>query len=455
MLDAFTASMLADMTGGSVAGNPGAEIKRARADSRICRAGDVFIALPGEKLDGSNFIQSAWDRGANVVLAEKRDALPTPPPGRALVSVENPYQALLAVAAARRACLPELVVIGITGSNGKTTTKNILAAIMQAWLGREVLATEGNYNSDIGLPLTLFDLRSWHRYAVLEMGMNRIGEMVLLTELARPDIAIITNIGTAHAGMVGSVKAVAREKRSILSTASKNSTAIIASDEAWKDYLIRGYPGRIQFFGEWGKNGWDEFQNIGTEGFVIKRYGEEIKFPLPGKHNLLNAMAAAEAALALGVPETALKDGLESVKPAPGRCEVIKGDVTVILDSYNANPQSLYAVLDLFRTLNISGRKIIIFGELLELGEETERALKSAGEAIANMNFDAVFLFGSTQPTVEHVLQTRGFSGYLKLFLDMDSLKIALADYVKKGDAVLVKGSRGNALERICEVIVK
>ncbi len=451
LLDSFNASMLAELTGGLLQGSPEAPILRARADSRICGQGDLFIALPGEKLDGNQFAEDAWNRGAAVVLAKKGSRLPKPAPGKALVLVEDTHNALLRAAAARRNAAPDLEVVGITGSNGKTTTKDILAAIMTARHGDKVLVTPGNYNSDIGLPLTLFGLRAEHRYAVIEMGMNYVGEMKLLTELIRPRVGVITNIGMAHVGKVGSLEAIAREKRAVLKVAD---SAVIWENEPWKDFLAENFQGQIRYFGKWGEKGWIGFKDRGLDGFVIKYKDYNIHFALAGEHNLRNAMAAAEAAIVLGAPDSAIKAGLESVRPAAGRCEVVDGRVTVVNDCYNANPESLMASLEFFANLNSSGRHVAVLGEMLELGHECRAALQKSGRAIARFKPDALFLLGDSLSIVEEVLQSEHYNGYMMRYLSMEKLRHGLAEYVRPGDAVLLKGSRMNALERVMDVLM-
>ncbi len=449
----MTAARVAAITGGHLTGNPDAEIFRGRADSRLCRSGDLYVALQGERTDGNLFVLPAWASGADVALADEQKTQPPPPSGKALVSVSNPLGALQELARQRRLEFPELQVIGITGSNGKTTTKEILAAILADWKKDSVLVTEGNYNSDIGLALTLLNLRPGHELAVLELGMNRIDEMAVLADLAKPQIAVITNIGSAHVGMLGSREAIAAEKRKIFAGSGKDSVAVIAKDSEWSSFLLDGYPGKVRFFGEWGKNGWDSYENLGADGFLLVRNGIEVPFRIPGEHNLLNAMAAVEAASAIGCPEKSIKKGLEAVNPLSGRSEIINGAVTVIQDSYNANPESLMAALKLFSSVKTSGRRVLVLGELLELGNETINALHLAGRAAAEENPDSIFLFGKSLAVLQNAAVDAGYKGLLKLYVDMRELQNALFEYLRAGDLVLLKGSRGSALERLNKTI--
>ena len=449
----LTAGRIAEITGGELSGSAEVRIQRGRADSRLCRPGDLYVALPGERTDGNLYVEAAWEAGADAAMADSSAEIPPPPGGKALVRVGDPMKALHAAARRLRNDNPELMVVGITGSNGKTTTKDILASILGQSRDGKILVTEGNYNSDIGLPLTLLGLRNTHEIAVLEMGMNRPGEMALLASIARPRIAVITNIGSAHVGMLGSREQVAAEKRRILDGADSESVAVVGANEPWADFLLESFPGSVRRFGIWGRDSWDSYSNKDLEGFILKRRGRAIRFHLPGVHNLMNAMAATEAALALGVPEDDIAAGLESVRPTGGRSEVVHGAVTVIRDSYNANPESLQAAFNLFANTSAEGRRVLVLGELLELGDETDQALEAAGGAAADLRPDAVFLFGESLEPLMMAARNAGYSGKAEVFREMNRLRDALSEYLRPGDLVLLKGSRGSALERLDEAI--
>ena len=452
-LDALTAGAAAEAVGGRLSGDPSVRLSRARADSRVCGPGDLFAALPGERTDGNLYVGEAWRAGASAALASAGYRHPAPGALRALITVDDPPAALQLLAARRREESPRLRVVGVTGSSGKTTTKNILASILVHWMGDELLASEGNFNSDIGLPLTLMDLRSRHRAAVLEMGMNRAGEMALLTKLAKPEIGVITNIGSAHIGLLGSREAIAREKRSIFNGAGPSSTAIVGADEPRRDYLLEGFPGEVRLFGRWGESGWESREDLGLEGYFLHRGGRSIRFRLPGSHNLANAMAAVEAALVMGVPESSIAAGLEAAEPAFGRCDVHRGVFTVIRDYYNANPESLGAALGMLSHAARGKRKIVVLGDMLELGGETSGASRDAGRALADMNPDAVILFGDSLQSAEEVLKASGYPGVLARTVDIEAARSILAENVRPGDTVLLKGSRGSALERLDDVL--
>ncbi len=447
------ARWICDVAGGSLSGNADARINSGWSDSRLCRSGSLFVAVKGENEDGSRYVGSAWDHGADIALVADDVDVPEPPEGKALIRVPEVLSSLQDIAREIRRSRTGLKVVGITGSNGKTTTKDILAAIVRQRWADKALVTRGNYNSDIGLSLMLLELNSRHEVAILEMGMNRKGEMAELASIACPDIAIITNVGTAHIGILGSEEAIAAEKRSIFDNASFESTAIVGSDEKWADFLLESYPGNIRRFGHADTNGWDLVENLGLEGFLLARAGRDIRFTLPGVHNLLNAMAAVEAALALGVSEEEIALGLESVIVPGGRSDVHRGAVTVIRDGYNANPESLNAAFELFKNASTDGRRVLVLGEMLELGEETDRALIAAGGAAAKLGPDGIFLFGASLGRLQQAASDAGYSGLIQVFTEMDKLKEALGAYLVPGDLILLKGSRGSALERLDDML--
>lgn len=453
-LDSPNAAMVAQIVDGQIKGNPDAKFDGFEIDSRNCRDGSLFVALVGKHRNGNSYVESAWNKGASVALGLSNFKHPEPPSAKTLICVEDTFKALWMLADHSRNLINDLDVVGITGSNGKTTTKEILKSILVSWLGDKVLVTKGNYNSDIGLPLVLMDLKSHHQMAVLELGMNRIGEIAFLTELARPKISVVTNIGTAHIGHLGSLSEIAKEKKAIFNSATSSSVAVVGENEPWRSFLLDGFPGEVRTFGTWGTRNWEGFEDLGANGYRIRCFGETLNFALPGEHNLLNAMAAVEAALALGAPESSVKIGLENVKPMFGRSEVFQGKITVLRDCYNSNPESLRAALKLFANLNFPGRRIIVLGEMQELGDKTDQLLKEAGEAIEDSQATAVFLFGESLFPMKEVLQKNNTFQIVHLFSSMEDLSKSLSSYVETGDGVLLKGSRGSALERLDEVLL-
>ena len=245
--------------------------------------------------------------------------------------------------------LPSVTRVGVTGSNGKTTTKEIIGGILTRHASTAV--NEGNLNSEIGLPMACFGVGPRHRYAVLEMGMNRVGEMDILADIVRPDLALITNIGTAHIGLLGSQDAIAAEKKRIFAHFDGRQTGFLPEGERYGAFLAEGVRGKMVVFGPGSTPGFERSESMGLGGTLIHWEGFRIRFPLFGPHNLANALGALSVARELGVPNAEIRDGLEAVAPLFGRSQVINGPVTVIADCYNANPDSMARSLEFLESL--------------------------------------------------------------------------------------------------------
>jgi UDP-N-acetylmuramoyl-tripeptide--D-alanyl-D-alanine ligase len=361
--------------------------------------------------------------------------------------VKDTLRGLQDAAAAYLKKFPRLFRVGITGSSGKTSNMEIGAAI----IGRErpVVLNRGNINSETGLPLSVFKVRQEHEVGIFECGMNRPGEIVELARVLNPHVALITGIGTAHIGMIGSRDRISLEKKMIFSQFSGNEIAIIPEADDYRDFLLGGVDGKIVFFGPECFKELGEVKDLGLEGTEIVWDGKPVRFALPGKFNFQNALAAIAIAREVPVSNNAIREGLEAVKPLFGRSEILHGDLTVIRDCYNANPESTAAALDFCDNLDWPGRKIYVLGSMLELGENSRQAHEGIGRLLAASPADKVFFFGAdTKPAAALVKN----SFYTE---NKEELSHALKEYVREGDLVLLKGSRGCALESLSETLVK
>ncbi|MDR2900234.1 MAG: UDP-N-acetylmuramoyl-tripeptide--D-alanyl-D-alanine ligase [Treponema sp.] len=429
-------------------------------DSRDVKPGALFVALSGTVSDGHRFVGAAFDAGAVAVMvadsayqsnvfgikeaAEKA--------GGILIVVNNTLKALQDSARIYLEQFPKLLKVGITGSSGKTTTKEIAAAIISQ--EKKVVMNPGNYNSETGLPLAVFNVRDEHEVGIFEMGMNRCGEISELAAILKPHIALITNIGTAHIGMIGTKEGIAEEKKSIFSQFTGNEIALVPEGDEYASYLLEGVQGEAKLFGPSSMKNLEGYNDLGVEGTELIWEGSRIRFALPGHYNVLNALAGIAIALAVPVSTDAIKHGLESVKPLFGRGEIIKGDVTVLRDCYNANLEAVLSAIDFSDSLEWNGRKIYVIGSMLELGDASESFHEKVGEALAASKAEKVFLFGKeTLPAVK-VLET---SKNVSVFYtdEMEMLSKAVSEYAEPGDFVLLKGSRGTALEKLTDVFVK
>ena len=440
-------------------------------DSRTVQEGALFVALTGSVNDGHSFVESAFACGACAAMVdsskvEQYNLVNTAKNlKKDLILVDNTLRGLQKAAQVYLEGFPGLIKIGITGSSGKTTTKEIAAAI----IGTEkcTVMNSGNLNSETGLPVSVFAVRSCHETGIFEMGMNRRGEIAELAEVLKPNIAVITNIGSAHIGILGSKRAIAEEKKNIFSCFTGTELALIPADDQYRDFLAQGVNGRVSFFGADTLKELGEIKSLGLSGAEIVWEGEKIHFALPGRHNLANAVAALALAPELKISGKAVKQGMESVRPLFGRTEILQGKVTVIRDCYNANPESLEMALDFCDSLEWPGRKIYVIADMLELGADSPRAHEHAGELLAGCAADKIFLFGTEIKAAGRVLQTLGpdFSTEksfparkpVKPFYmtdDMAELSGVIEKEITDGDLVLLKGSRGCALERLCEIPV-
>ncbi len=421
--------------------HPETVVDAITTDSRKVHHGTLFAALPGNNVDGHDFASSAADLGAGALLLSRPLDLQLPQ-----LIVDDVLLALGKIAAMLRTRL-DPVVVGITGSNGKTTVKEMVAGILRREDG--VLATRGNYNNELGVPLSLFELTAEHRFAVLEMGASKAGDIAYLCGIARPEIGLITNIGPAHLRGFGSEEGVARAKGEMYSSLPADGCAVINADEPWSAmWRELNRADRLLTFGS--APGCDVRLVETGPGPVLSVPGGEIRLRLglPGRHNLVNAAAAAAVALALGIEPPAIEKGLESVRPVPGRLNLIRTGAgwTVIDDTYNANPASLYSALQVLGQMQ--GTPWLVLGDMKELGEDSRKMHREVGEAARAMGVGRLFTTGEMSACT-----AEAFGEGAEHFENRDELARALRSQLRPGIICLVKGSRSMGMEAIVEAI--
>jgi UDP-N-acetylmuramoyl-tripeptide--D-alanyl-D-alanine ligase len=453
----FTVREIAEAVNGFVLGSENAEVCGVSTDSRTIEPGELFIPLKGERFDGHEYISGALQRGVRVFLADRqRKAALKLPQEATCITVPDTLRALGDLAAFHRNRF-SLPVIGITGSNGKTTTKEMLASILSRT--GEGSKTSGNLNNLIGLPHMLLRLRREHRWAVLEMGMSEQGEIDRLAEIARPDVGVITNASPAHLLSMGSVDAVASAKGELLMRLSEGGSAVLNAD----DPLVAGLPSppgvrRILFgFGATGV-GAEEIRELGRDGqeFILSLPTGRlpVRMKVFGRHNISNVLAAAAAAHAIGVSPADIQSGLESFAPFEKRFAPEElGDILLVDDSYNANPASMRAALVTVRHLKERGRGIAVLGDMLELGESSVELHEQIGSLAAG-SVERLYLLGDMSEAVARGAMAGGLpaSSILMAKSHGEIVDDALR-FLAAGDCILVKGSRGMRMESVAEGI--
>lgn len=455
----FTIEEIARATGGAITGNGPAAVERVSTDSRTVKAGELFVPLRGANFDGHDYISAAIDKGVRVIVAENSwPGLAGVPAGAVCIAVADTLRALGDLATFHRSRF-DIPVVGITGSNGKTTTKEMLAAILTKT--GSGLKTSGNLNNLIGLPQMLLSLTERHCWAVLEMGMSEPGEIDRLAEIARPQVGVITNAFPAHLESMGTVEAVAAAKGELFRRLPVGGCAVYNADDA----LISAQPSpagvkRLSFGLASGQITASAIQSRGTAGqsFTLRvPEGEtEVALKAFGRHNVSNALAAAAAAVALGLNVKTIHDGLQEFTPFEKRFNVEQvNDVVLIDDSYNANPASMEAALVTLRDLKGDGRAIAVLGDMLELGAGTVQAHADIGRLAAGC-VDRLIAAGSMAGIVAEAAQAAGLeAGLVARAADNGEAAGILREIVRKGDFILVKGSRGMRMEKVAEELRK
>lgn len=423
------------------------------ADSRNIRQDQLFVALKGENFDGHSFANQAIAEGAAGVLVADGTLSVEP----ALV-VQDTYKGLGELAAYWRGKFT-MPLAAITGSNGKTTVKEMLASILRAATKNpdQVLATEGNLNNHIGLPLTLLKLRPQHRYAVAEMGMNHSGEISYLSKIGKPTVALINNAGSAHVGELGSFEAIAKAKGEIFDGLAAEGIAVINADDnfapLWKTLaaghktITFGLKNKADVSATYQLQANASFLDIATPQGAIRAH-----LLTPGLHNVLNALAATAAAQAMGAPLAAIAIGLESYAGVKGRLQPLAGlnGALVIDDSYNANPMSMKAAIDVLMAK--PGKKILVLGDMGELGENAAELHAEIGAYAQAAGVDALLTLGNLSESMTKVFDAEKDTR-AKHYLSVSTLTADLIKQMQPDTTVLVKGSRFMAMERVVNEI--
>lgn len=443
----FSSGEIAEVTGGRLIGADTA-VSGVSTDTRTIEKGMLFVAVRGESFDGNDFIEAAAEKGAAAVVSDREDGAESH--SVPVILVKDSRKAQLALARYHRMKFP-LKLVGVTGSVGKTSTKDMVYAVLSAKYN--TLKTEGNFNNDIGLPRTLFRLNESYGAAVIEMGMSDLGEISVLSQAAVPDICIITNIGWCHIENLKTRENILKAKLEILDGASESAPLILnGGDEYLKTVDIPGR--RIVRYG--AGDGCDvRAEDIARGGdgqeFTLvyggKRY--PAKLPVVGEHHVMNALAAFAAGIEAGMTPEEIIPAFMRYEASGMRQRIEKrGGVTVILDCYNASPTSMESSLSVLGGMDIPGRRCAVLGDMLELGEMSEQLHAGVADYVMK-NADCAFLYGAEMAHCRERLEKQGFEVHHST--DKEALTAKLLKWLRPGDAVLFKGSRGMRMEEIAE----
>ncbi|MBQ0163255.1 MAG: UDP-N-acetylmuramoyl-tripeptide--D-alanyl-D-alanine ligase [Treponema sp.] len=449
-------------------------------DSRNVVSGTLFCPLIGEFQDGHKYIPQAIEKGATVIFITKSVydqnnqyymELLSKNYQLTFITVDNNLKALQDAARAYAKKFPNLVRVSVTGSSGKTTTKEICASILRQKYN--LIATVGNFNSETGLPLSVFNIRSEHECGLFEMGMNRENEIGEIARVFKPNYAIVTNIGTAHIGILGSRENIAQEKKKIFSYVKEDGAAIIPQNDDFRDYLAKGIPGKVVFFGKdvpESESGVKFIEDLGVDGTRFSVDGVETVLKIPGSYNYQNALGAIALAKVLGLTTEQIVKGIEELKAPEGRSNIRQVNtvkdasgnskkITILEDCYNANPDSMESAIEMCSKLSVEGKKYFILGDMFELGATSVESHSRMG-ALAAVSTAAELIFVGRD--MKNGAETAKESGkiavkYFENIEDANLNKLCddLMSELNDGDFIFVKASHGMHLEKIIEKIVE
>ncbi len=443
--------------GSLLSGNPASIFSGVSTDTRKITKDEIFFALKGDNFNGEDFVLQAFDSGASGAVVES--PLSEDLNGKVLIQVPSTLKALGDLATSWRMSFPDLKVAAITGSNGKTTTKEMTWSIVS--LKHNTLKNTGNFNNLIGLPLTLFQLKKEHSAAVVEVGMNDFGELKRLSEIARPDIGAITNIGHAHLEKLGGLDGVAKAKGELVENFNEENIFVVNLDDPHVKKISDNLNCQKVTFGINSEDAMIraldiESTNLSNIKFNMNISGKEFPVNIKGigLHNVLNSLCAAGIALSLGCDTSQIQEGLSNYTPTNMRLEVIDTPYgfKIINDAYNANPNSMRRAIDELVRLKGTGKTIAVLGDMLELGDGSEAEHNKLGKYLSTSGVDHLISFGT--------FSSKTLEGYscaqsgLPAQTHEEAAKL-LTDLTNPGDLVLVKGSRGSRMEQVIKALIK
>ena len=457
IVDARPLNFIADACAGKIiSGAMDTLVQRVCTDSRQVQPGDLFVALAGERFDGHDFLADVAGRGAAAIMVN-RGRVPAGLSDCALIEVKETRAALGRMATAYRNQF-SMPVIAVGGSNGKTTTKDLIAAVLRQRLA--TIWSEASFNNDLGVPLTLMRIESTHQAAVLEAGTNHPGELAPLVRMIQPRFAVITNIGREHLEFFGDLDGVCREEGVLAELLPADGTLFVNGDDVYASQLIARTQARVVQIGFGERNAWRiAWVRLSKEGSSFRvvapreEFSGDYRLSLLGRHQVVNALFAIALGSELGLTSEQIQLGLTECKPAKMRLQLSEHNgVRLLDDAYNANADSMLAALHTLVELPCKGRTVAVLGDMAELGEHTEAAHREVGRCAAELGVGQLFAIGKMAPVTAAAAREGGLGRVLE-FADVETAASAVKNFVKPGDLLLLKASRVSRLERIAELL--
>ena len=441
----YTVNHVAELCGGLVAKSTHRRIEDVQIDSRACTKNSLFFALPGTREQGFSFIEDAEKNGCSAVVVQKQDAWRAnsllSDSTCAIIAVEDTLFALQSLAKKYKEQFSSVTTVGITGSCGKSTTKEAIASIARG-LGKTI-KTPGNFNSEIGLPLSVLQLQEDTRFGIFEMGIDHVGEMDRMVDILRPDIGLLTNIGISHLEKFTSCQITAQEKGKLFHPAMKR--AFVSKHCKYVSLLEKNTNQELNRYG------YEDIQSFdcGLDGWDITYQGEKFHVNCVGKHLLLDVIGAIHVGQALGADKKDIAHGLENFSPMNGRSSVYRSEVTIIDDSYNASPDSTSSILDYLSSLCWTGNKKIVLGPMKELGYASKQAHSLVARRLYSANLNSAFLYGEEMKGAYNLLKSLDYQNQLFYTDNFEELTEQVKKETHRGDLFLLKASRSVAMERL------
>ena len=456
-MEARSLRFVAEASAGELlSGSPEELVRRVCTDSRLVRSGDVFFAVPGARFDGHEFIEEAAQKGAAAIVGE-RGRLPASLSDCAVIAVEDTRKALGRLAAEYRKGF-DLPVVAVAGSNGKTTTKELLASVLRQKF--TTLSSEASFNNDIGVPMTLLRLDKSHQAAVLEVGTNHPGELTPLVKMIRPSYGVITCIGREHLEFFGDLAGVALEEGCLAELLPSQGKLFLNGEDAWSDRIIARTKASVVRVGLTGVNDWQaRIVRTGRQGvtFHVEApkavFSGEYRISLIGRHQVSNALFALAVGAELGLNRDQISKGMAECKGLKMRLELSEaGGVRVLDDAYNANADSVRAALQTLVEVPCTGRRVAVLGDMAELGAHSEAAHEEVGRCAAELGVGQLFAIGKMAPVTARAARDAGLNRVFE-FADVETAAPVVKSFVRSGDLLLLKASRVMRLERIGELL--